>query len=455
LKRGLLSAFLTLVAVGMCTAYLYLRIEYGSVAMFREAVQRRWALAAESGSSLRYQAFRTHILPGIQQELRRRNLDGWLLFDHRRSNPHVYELLPLAWDRESATKSAIPMEGQRDFFQPFLYFIPAANDPFKLVHPIDAGLLQGLPGREIYYLNRQEWDQGLQKNLAAAKKVAIEDAASSWTASLLRESGIETVSSEDLVQFFLARLPPTQLEQHRRAAHRLSELIPLAFAEIKSQMDSDRRLTIGQIKQFLLLQMDRVALRTESIPIVSTGINTARPYFSPPSLNDILIREGDVLLIEVAARMDEPASVYAKVAWTGFVGTAVPPEVEQTFAACAGARNAVLQAIRAALRENRVITGREAQQIADRFLIAQGPGSSCPHPVGYSLGKTLFGPGTNLDDVAQPDARPLISGTAFSIEPGVYGSHFGVRSAISVYLSEGELEVTTLPVQERVTAILQ
>ncbi len=444
-----------LAASGLLTGYLYLRIEYGSVSAFREAMQRRWLWAAENETVLRFQSFRGSVLPAMQEALNQRNLDGWILWDNRRSRTWVYELLPLFVDRDSFSKSAVPQEGQREFLQPFLYYIPSAGNPFKLVHPIDAGLMQGLPGLESFYLNRQDWDRVLKKSLSGVHRVAADDPHDSWVAAPLDGTGVEIVSSSELAPLFLARLSSVQAEQHRRAARHLSELIPLAFNEIKGHVEASQPITVGQLKKFLLVQIDRVALRTESIPLVSTGRATATPYFSPTYLDNTLIQPGDVIVLEVAARMDEPGSVYAKAAWTGFVGRSVPPEVEQRFSVCAGTRDAVLQAIRAAVKEKRTMTGQEAQQAAGGFLARKGMENACPHPVGFSLGRTLFGPGANLDALLLPDARPLLSDTAFSVEPGIYAADFGVRSAVSVLLLSGELAITTWPVQDQVVPILQ
>ena len=455
MKRGLAIVFLVWVTVSAATGYLYVRIEHGSMEAFLEGIQRRWSLATQNGPSQRYQFFRSQTLPEIQRQLQHQKLDGWLLYDYRRCNPYLYDLLPLAGNGDSVAKPAVPSEDRKDFFHPWIYFIPIFGDPFKLVHPLDAGLLDGLPGQEVYYLNQREWSDGLRGNIGKVHKVAVDPSLPPGTAKILEETGTQSASSGELIQFFLARLSVAQLERHRRAAKRLSELIPLAFAEIKSQMESGRTITIGQLKQFLLLQMDRIALRTESAPIVTLGKNTSKPYFSPAALNDTAIRAGDILILEVAARMDEPGSIYAKTAWTGFVGPAVPSEMEQAFTLCTGARNTVLQSLKNAYQNKRTITGQEADDIVKKYLLDHGPGNTCPHPVGYSLGPTLFGPGTNLDGVDHPDSKPLIPGTTFTVEPGVYRKEFGVRSAISVYLHEKEIEITTLPVQEYIIPILR
>jgi Xaa-Pro aminopeptidase len=52
--------------------------------------------------------------------------------------------------------------------------------------------------------------------------------------------------------------------------------------------------------------------------------------------------------------------------------------------------------------------------------------------------------GTNLDDVEFPDDRPLLPGSGFTVEPGLYlPGRFGVRLEVSAILLPGGVQVTT------------
>jgi hypothetical protein len=51
-----------------------------------------------------------------------------------------------------------------------------------------------------------------------------------------------------------------------------------------------------------------------------------------------------------------------------------------------------------------------------------------------------------MDDYETHDDRRLLVGTGFTIEPGIYLSHFGIRSEINVVVGERTAEVTG-PVQ--------
>jgi len=47
-----------------------------------------------------------------------------------------------------------------------------------------------------------------------------------------------------------------------------------------------------------------------------------------------------------------------------------------------------------------------------------------------------------MDDYETHDERRIVPRTGFTIEPGLYFDHFGVRTEINVYRSEREAVVT-------------
>ena len=73
-------------------------------------------------------------LPAIQAALRERNIDAWLFYDHHHRDPIAYRVLGLP---------AGQMVTRRWF-----YLIPASGDPVKLVHKIEPGHLDSLPGQQ-------------------------------------------------------------------------------------------------------------------------------------------------------------------------------------------------------------------------------------------------------------------------------------------------------------------
>ena len=100
-------------------------------------------------------------LTAIQSALKEANLDGWLFYDHHHRDPLAYRILGLD-DNAHVTRR-------------WFYFIPAAGDPKKLVHRIESGRLDAVPGAKTEYSSWQELEAALKTLLAGATKIARAD----------------------------------------------------------------------------------------------------------------------------------------------------------------------------------------------------------------------------------------------------------------------------------------
>ena len=99
-------------------------------------------------------------LAAVQSALVEFGFDGWLLYDFRGLNVLALRVLGIA-------ESDI---GSRRFF----YFVPAAGKPLKLVHRIEPGALDHLPGEKTVYLSWQELHAGLATLIDGCSQVAME-----------------------------------------------------------------------------------------------------------------------------------------------------------------------------------------------------------------------------------------------------------------------------------------
>ena len=97
-------------------------------------------------------------LHAVQAALRQFQVDAWLLYDFRASN--VLARRVLGYPDGAA--------GSRRWF----YCIPAKGEPQKLVHRIESGALDHLPGEKTVYLRWQELEAGVQKLIRGTKNVA-------------------------------------------------------------------------------------------------------------------------------------------------------------------------------------------------------------------------------------------------------------------------------------------
>src|SRR5262245_7404614 len=99
-------------------------------------------------------------LDAVQESLREFGLDGWLFYDFRGSNLLARRVLGLGEKPP----------GSRRFF----YYVPANGEPRKLVHRIEPGALDDLPGAKLVYLHWQELEAGIAQLLAGSRRVAME-----------------------------------------------------------------------------------------------------------------------------------------------------------------------------------------------------------------------------------------------------------------------------------------
>jgi len=149
-------------------------------------------------------------LPAIQAALRERNIDAWLFYDHHHRDPIAYRVLGLP--------SSL-MVTRRWF-----YLIPAQGEPAKLVHRIEAGHLDPLPGSKDVYSGWQElWDK-LRTMVSSHTTLAMQYSPNNLipyvglvdagTVELVRGFGNTIVSSADLVARFEAVWSEEQVASH-------------------------------------------------------------------------------------------------------------------------------------------------------------------------------------------------------------------------------------------------
>src|SRR5262245_65463815 len=96
----------------------------------------------------------------VQAAIRDAGLDGWLLYDFRGLNVLARRVVN------------IPPEAHQT--RRWFYFIPINGEPRKLVHRIEQGALDHLPGKAQVYLRWQELEAGVGSLLSGSKKVAME-----------------------------------------------------------------------------------------------------------------------------------------------------------------------------------------------------------------------------------------------------------------------------------------
>jgi Xaa-Pro dipeptidase len=376
-------------------------------------------------------------LQSIQSALRERGFDAWLFYDHHHRDPIAYKILGLP---ESLFVT-------RRWF----YLIPREGDPVRLVHRIEAGHLDTLPGSKREYSSWQElWDQ-LKAMLGSAKTVAMQYSPNNLvpyiglvdagTVELVRSFGKEIVSSGDLVARFEASWSEEQIQSHFAARDAIDAIVPATFQEI-GRRARNGGVTEYEIQQWIAEAFRRESLVTEDLPIVGVNANSGNPHYEPKAEGSSRIHAGDFVLLDMWAKKTTPRAVYYDITWTGVIGT--PSEKQQkVFEIVRDARDAGVKKVQEACDAKRKIAGWEVDQATRDHIAGAGYGQYFIHRTGHSIGENVHGNGANIDNLETKDDREIIPNTCFSIEPGIYlPGEFGVRSEVNVLVRNGAAEVT-------------
>jgi Xaa-Pro aminopeptidase len=375
-------------------------------------------------------------LKAIQAALHERNFDAWLFYDHHHRDPIAYKVLGIP---ESL------MVTRRWF-----YVIPREGEPVKLVHRIEAGHLDSLPGSKRQYSSwRELWDN-LQAMLVRFRTVAMQYSPNNvipyiglvdaGTVELVRSFGKEIVSSGDLVARFEAAWTEEQIASHFAARDSIDAIIPEAFKEIGQRVRSGN-VNEYEIQQWFARAFERENIITEDLPIVAVNANSGNPHYEPKAEGSAQIKPGDFVLLDVWGKKSTPGAVYYDITWTGVIGTPTDRQVE-IFNVVTGARDAGVKKVQEAYTGRRRIAGWEVDQATREFITTAGYGEFFVHRTGHSIGEHVHGNGANMDNLETKDEREIIPNTCFSVEPGIYLPEFGVRSEVNVLIRNGSAEVT-------------
>ncbi|QEH33657.1 Xaa-Pro dipeptidase [Aquisphaera giovannonii] len=388
-------------------------------------------------------------LDAIQRGLRDFGLDGWLLYDFRGSNVLARRVLDL--DGKPA--------GSRRFF----YMIPAAGEPARLVHRIEPGALDHLPGSKTVYMTWQELEAGVAGLLAGRSRVAMEYAprvsnpyvskVDAGTIELVRSLGVDVASSGDLVQQFEATWDDEQWRMHREAEACTTSAYDVAWGLIADRTRGGGAVRETEVQAAILDHFRRHGMTTYAPPIVGVGPHSGDPHYEPLPGKDSEIRTGDFVLVDLWCKLDRPRSVYSDLTRVGYVGETVPDRYESIFAIVARARDAAIELVRSAFAAGRPLHGWEVDDACRKVIDGAGYGPYFVHRTGHNIGQEVHGNGAHMDNLETHEERLVLRRTCFSVEPGIYRDDFGVRSEVNVFVdAEGKVHVTG-GLQDRVIAI--
>ena len=376
-------------------------------------------------------------LPAIQAALRERNIDAWLFYDHHHRDPIAYRVLGLP--------SSL-MVTRRWF-----YLIPAKGEPSKLVHKIEAGHLDSLPGSKRVYSGWQELFEQIKLFLADYKTIAMQyspnnlvftvSLVDAGTMDLVRGLGKNVVSAADLIAQFEATWTDVQIQTHFAARDAVDSITTAAFAEIGRRVRNGGT-TEHAMQQWLLEAFQRENLVTDDPPVVAVNANSGNPHYEPHAESSAAIREGDFVLLDIWGKKNTPGAVYYDITWTGYVGKAPSDKQREVFQIVRDARDAGVKTVLDAIDAGQRIAGWQVDRATRDHIKKAGYGDYFIHRTGHSIGTDVHSNGANMDDLEIHDERQILPNSCFSIEPGVYLPEFGVRSEVNVLVRPNRAEVT-------------
>ncbi|MGA8162602.1 MAG: M24 family metallopeptidase [Acidobacteriaceae bacterium] len=378
-------------------------------------------------------------LDTIQEALRAAHIDAWLFYDHHHRDPIAASILGLP-DTGLVSRR-------------WYYVVPAEGAPRKLVHRIEAGKLDALPGSKGAYSSWQELEGGLEAMLEPFTRIAMQyspnnaimyvSMVDAGTVELVRSFGKDVVSSADLVSLFQAVLTEAQIDSHYAAQRALDDIVSQGFQLIGSRARAGAPLSEYEMMIWFRQAMDQAGLTTDHGPDVSVNENSSDSHYEPSAASSRRIASGTFLLIDIFARQNTPGSVWYDITWTGVVNRE-PTEKERIIFACVrDARDAAIEAVRSAFTDGcHPIAGFEADDAARSVIRTAGYEQYFTHRTGHNIGTSIHGAGAHLDNLESHDTRRILPFTCFSIEPGIYLPEFGVRSEVNMITSRDHATVT-------------
>jgi Xaa-Pro dipeptidase len=389
----------------------------------------------------------------IQKIIKEEKADAWIMVDYENKNPTMVSFL-----------------GDLMLTRKIFMIIPASGKPYLIAHAIDTVFLNTPRITNAFELKvYKDWEEMLRLEKSCFKnyKEVLMDVSENGllprisladygSVAFIKSLGLEVKSSGNLLQEFTAAYGPTS---HARALQIEADKLALqikdeAFLEIAKQIRTKGKSDEYDIQQFIAHRFIESGMIYDDEPIVAIGKNASNPHYGPSKNVHSEIKEGDLVLIDMWAKMKDQDGVYADITWMGYVGKEVPAIYVERFNIVKNARDSAIKFISENIAK-RDIEGYEVDDAARKVIVDAGYGEYFIHRTGHNIAIDVspHGPGVNMDDYESHDTRKLIDGICFSIEPGIYAPDFGVRSETNVYI-EKRKAIVTAGLQDKIIPIL-
>ncbi len=370
----------------------------------------------------------------IREALTKEGADAWVIVDYENRNKTLVEFL-----------------GNRMLTRKIFLVFPRDKKPFIICHSIDTVFLRDEEITKAFDLKvYHTWQEMLdieKKEFAEYKKVLMDisefgllpriSLADYGSVEFVKSLGIEVASSGNLLQRFSALYSDRAYELQLLANKKTLMIKDEAFAKIKELILKNGETSEYEIQKFICDRFHEEGMVYDDPAIVAIGKNASDPHYGPSEEVSSPIRKGDLVLIDMWAKMDDPEGVYADITWMGYVGEEVPEVYAKRFGILKKAIEADFEFLKNELPK-RAVAGYEVDQISRDYIKEAGFAEYFVHRTGHNIAVDVspHGPGVNIDNYESHDTREIIDGVTFSLEPGIYAPDFGMRSETNVYIKD-------------------
>ena len=388
----------------------------------------------------------------IHEALAKEGADAWVIVDYENRNKTLVEFL-----------------GNRMLTRKIFLVFPLNKKPFIICHSIDTVFLRDEVITNQFDLKiYHTWQEMLdieKKEFAEYKKVLMDisefgllpriSLADYGSVEFVKSLGIEVASSGNLLQRFSALYSERAYELQLLANKKTLMIKDEAFAKIKELILKNGQTSEYEIQKFICDRFHEEGMVYDDPAIVAIGKNASDPHYGPSKEVSSPIKKGDLVLIDMWAKMDDPEGVYADITWMGYVGEEVPEVYAKRFEILKKAIEADFEFLKNELPK-RAVAGYEVDQVSRDYIKDAGFAEYFVHRTGHNIAVDVspHGPGVNIDNYESHDTREIIDGVTFSLEPGIYAPDFGMRSETNVYIKDRQ-PIYVAGHQEEIIAILK
>lgn len=389
----------------------------------------------------------------IQNYLKEENKDAWILVDY-----------------ENRNKTLVSFLGEKMLTRKIFMVFPKDGKPYLITHLIDTVFLNDEGTNSVFDLKiYKTWNEmlELEKECFKSYKNVIMDISNDGllprvsladygSVEFIKNLGINIYSSGDVLEEFSAAYDEEAYNLQLLACEKTLKIKDEAFALIKKDILEKGQSDEYRIQKFICDRFHKEGMVYDDPAIVAVSKNASNPHYGPSENIHSPIYKGDVVLIDMWAKMDHKNAVYADITWMGYVGEEIPKVVEERFSILRNAVDSAFKFLEDNL-PNRRVEGWEVDDVSRDVVTKAGFGEFFTHRTGHNISVDVspHGPGVNIDNYESHDTRKIIPHISFSLEPGIYAPDFGMRVETDIYIDSNYKPHMVAGRQEKVIAILK